>query len=162
MSKILTLFLFFLPMFSYANTSVEDKLFEDLNNAIIALGERITVCKESANTNNPDEETLKFAKQRVNELTPVLSHLNYLAFERCTLNEKRELAYRLLNAKNNARRHSTQELIKATEKITFSINTTSQSQFDSLDSDTKEFLENSDFFSKPFDVLGFYEKVADR
>lgn len=88
MSKILTLFFFFIPMFSYANVSVEDKLFEDLNNAIIALGERITVCKESANTNNPDEETLKFAKQRVNELTPVLSHLNYLAFERCTLNKK--------------------------------------------------------------------------
>ncbi|KIP65480.1 hypothetical protein SN10_25485 [Vibrio harveyi] len=157
----LTFFLMVFSIFSNAGQSVEDKLFADLNNSIDALGSRIAVCSKISTKNKPDEDTLKFAKQRLEELTPVLAHINYLAIERCSFSEKKELAYSILIAKNNAKRQSTLELIEATEKMTFPFNTESQAKFDALSGEIKTFLINSSFFSKPFDVLVFYELVAD-
>ncbi|NDJ79952.1 hypothetical protein GXP65_02880 [Vibrio campbellii] len=157
----LTFFLMVFSIISNADQSVEDKLFTDLNNSIDALGSRIAVCSKISTKNKPDEETLKFAKQRLKELTPVLAHINYLAIERCSFSEKKELAYSMLIAKNNAKRQSTLELVKATEKMTFPFNTESQAKFDALSGEIKTFLTNSSFFSKPFDVLAFYESVAD-
>ncbi|WP_045411416.1 hypothetical protein [Vibrio owensii] len=157
----LTFVLIVFSNFSNASQSVEDKLFTDLNNSIDALGSRIAVCSKISTKNKPDEDTLKFAKQRLEELTPVLAHINYLAIERCSFSEKKELAYNMVIAKNNAKRQSTLELVEVTEKLTFSFNTESQAKFDALSGDTKTFLTKSSFFSKPFDVLAFYETVAD-
>lgn len=161
MNVVLMFSLMLFSTFTYAIGNLEERLFNDLNSSIVALGERITFCKESSLGNKPDTDTLIFAKQRLNELTPVLAHLNYMAIENCSFNEKKELAYNLLIAKNNSKRHSTLELVKATEIMTFSFNTESQIKFDNLNSETKKFLINSEFFSKPFDVLGFYEIVVD-
>ena len=157
----LTFFLMVFSIISNAGQSVEDKLFTDLNNAIDALGSRIAICSKNSTKNKPDEETLKFVKKKLDELTPVLAHINYLAIERCSFSEKKELAYSMVIAKNNAKRQSTLELVEATEKLTFSFNTESQAKFDALSGDTKTFLTKSSFFSKPFDVLVFYETVAD-
>lgn len=157
----LTFFLIVFSINSNAGQSVEDKLFTDLNNSIDALGSRIAVCSKISTKNKPDEETLKFANKKLDELTPVLAHINYLAIERCSFNEKKELAYSMLIAKNNAKRQSTLELVEATEKMTFPFNTESQAKFDALSGEIKTFLTNSSFFSKPFDVLAFYETVAD-
>ncbi|WP_199458714.1 hypothetical protein [Vibrio owensii] len=157
----LTFFLIVFSIVSNAGQSVEDKLFTDLNNSIDALGSRIAVCSKISTKNKPDEETLKFAKKKLDELTPVLAHINYLAIERCSFSEKKELAYSMLIAKNNAKRQSTLELVEATEQMTFSFNTESQAKFDALSGEIKTFLTNSSFFSKPFDVLAFYETVAD-
>ncbi|WP_425668725.1 hypothetical protein ACPSL3_09740 [Vibrio owensii] len=157
----LTFFLIVFSIISNAGQSVEDKLFTDLNNSIDALGSRIAVCSKISTKNKPDEETLKFAKKKLDELTPVLAHINYLAIERCSFSEKKELAYSMLIAKNNAKRQSTLELVEATEKMIFPFNTESQAKFDALSGEIKTFLTNSSFFSKPFDVLAFYETVAD-
>ncbi|MET2849021.1 hypothetical protein ABXV23_20015 [Vibrio owensii] len=157
----LTFFLIVFSIISNAGQSVEDKLFTDLNNSIDALGSRIAVCSKISTKNKPDEETLKFAKKKLDELTPVLAHINYLAIERCSFSEKKELAYSMLIAKNNAKRQSTLELVEATEQMTFPFNTESQAKFDALSGEIKTFLTNSSFFSKPFDVLAFYETVAD-
>ncbi len=161
MRIVFTLFVMVFSTLSNAGQSVEDKLLTDLNSSIEALGSRIAVCNEISTENNPDQDTLKFAKQRLEELTPVLAHINYLAIERCSINEKKALAYSMLVAKNNAKRQSTLGLVEATEKMTFPFNTESQAKFDALDGDIKTFLKNSSFFSKPFDVLAFYESVAD-
>lgn len=161
MRIVLTLFVMAFSTFSNAGQSVEDELFKNLNSSIIALGTRIAVCNEISTKNKADQDTLKFAKQRLEELTPVLAHINYLAIERCSFNEKKELAYSLLVAKNNAKRQSTLELVEATEKMTFQFNTESQAKFDALGGDIKAFVTNSSFFIKPFDVLAFYESVAD-
>ncbi len=161
MRIVFTLFVIVFSTLSNAGQSVEDKLLTDLNSSIEVLGSRITVCNEISTENIPDQDTLKFAKQRLEELTPVLAHISYLAIERCSIHEKKALAYSMLVAKNNAKRQSTLGLVEATEKMTFSFNTESQTKFDALDGDIKMFLKNSSFFSKPFDVLAFYESVAD-
>ncbi|WNO60238.1 hypothetical protein [Rheinheimera sp. MMS21-TC3] len=160
MNKLLILILIFLPTFSYANASIEEKLFVEVNDAIFILGQRVKVCKEIESQNKPNNKTIEFVKNRLEKLAPILAYLNYLAIERCSFSEKTNLAYSLLIAKNNTQRLTTLELIKATEKLNFVLDKASQSRFDALNPELKEYLLKSAFFSKPFNVLELYELAS--
>lgn len=161
MKTALLLLVLICSTYSNAGQSVEDKLFTDLNRSIAALGARIAACTEGSERNKPDNNTLEFAQKNLEELTPVLAHINNLAIERCSLNEKKELAYRMLITKNSTRRQSTLKLIQATEKMAFSLSLESQAKLDALSNETKTYLTNSHFFTKPFDVVALYESLSD-
>lgn len=81
--------------------------------------------------------------------------------EKCTLEQKKDLAYVLLSVKHNTARETTINLIKSTEKLTFSSDYSQKVKFESLDKESKEFLLSSEFFSVPFDILELFEQITE-
>ncbi|EGR0244978.1 hypothetical protein FON35_09960 [Vibrio parahaemolyticus] len=144
-----------------ASDSFENQVFISLNQSISAYGEKIEQCEQIANNNEPDAATLEFAKTNHDLLRPILPFLSQRSFEDCVLQEKQQLAYKLLIAKHNSTRASTLKLVQATEKLTFSIIPNSIDKFEALRKQDQEYILNNPFFSKPFNALRFYEKLID-
>ncbi|WP_394143743.1 hypothetical protein [Vibrio atypicus] len=143
----------------FANQGVEAQLYTNLNSAIVSLGDKIKECEEGAKSNNPDATTIKLVRENLEQLAPLLSHVNDLAEERCSLNERKELAYQILLAKNNSKRQSTLELIQSVEQLTFEQDVEMKNRFKALSSIVKKQLLQNPFFSKPFNVLELYESA---
>ncbi|HFQ5122585.1 TPA: hypothetical protein ACGUVZ_004875 [Vibrio vulnificus] len=152
--------LIFLPFFAKAD--IEDQMYSDLNVSISNLGERIEHCRKLALENKPSERTISYLKDKPDSFLSILPYVNHLAMEKCTLEQKKNLAYVLLYVKNNSSREITISLIKSTEKLAFSVDHSQKVNFESLDPESKAFILSNDFFSKPFDVLGLFEKVAEK
>ncbi|HBC3580403.1 TPA: hypothetical protein KDZ67_001435 [Vibrio parahaemolyticus] len=144
-----------------ASDSFENQVFISLNQSISAYGEKIEQCEQIAKDNKPDAETLAFAKTNHDLLRPILPFLSQRSFEDCVLQEKQQLAYKLLVAKHNSTRASTLKLVQVTEKLTFSIIPNSIEKFEALRRQDQEYILNNPFFSKPFNALRFYEQLVD-
>ncbi|EHU9448055.1 TPA: hypothetical protein RQK21_002205 [Vibrio vulnificus] len=157
------LFLGFLLMFLpfFAKADIEEQMYSDLNLSISTLGEKIEHCRKIALENKPSESTISYLKDKSDSFFSILPYVNYLAMEKCTLEQKKNLAYVLLYVKSNSSRETTINLIKSTEKLTFSVDHSQKVNFESLDQESKAFILSNDFFSKPFDVLGLFEKVTE-
>ncbi len=158
------MFLGFLLMFLpfYAKADIEDQMYSDLNLSISTLGKKIEHCRKIALENKPSESTISYLKDKPDSFFSILPYVNHLAMEKCTLEQKKNLAYVLLYVKNNSSRKITISLIKSTEKLAFSVDHSQKVNFESLDPESKAFILSNDFFSKPFDVLGLFEKVAEK
>ncbi len=161
MKILLAFVLFLISTPSMAKVDIEGEMYFDLNNSISILGERIEYCRKLASKNKPSKNIISYLKEKPDSLLPSLPYLNYLAMEKCTLEQKKNLAYVLLYVKNNSLKETTINLVKSTEKLTFSSDQSQKVNFDSLDKESKEFLLSSEFFSVPFDVLELIEKVAE-
>ncbi|MGL0822954.1 hypothetical protein [Vibrio vulnificus] len=108
------LFLGFLLMFLpfYAKADIEDQMYSDLNLSISTLGEKIEHCRKIALENKPSESTISYLKDKPDSFFSILPYVNYLAMEKCTLEQKKNLAYVLLYVKSNSSRETTINLIK--------------------------------------------------
>ncbi|EGR2798336.1 hypothetical protein BOO29_18835 [Vibrio navarrensis] len=160
--KSVLIFIFFLVSApSLAKVDAEDEMFSILNEAISNLGERIEYCRNVAAENKPSKSTILYLRGKPESFFSSLAYLDYLAMEKCTLEEKKDLAYILLSIKNKSVRESTISLIESTEKLTFSSDYSQKAKFESLDKESKEFLLSSEFFSVPFDILELFEQVAE-
>ncbi len=161
MKIMLAFVLFLISTSSMAKVDIESEMFFSLNNSISALGERIEYCRKLSSKNKPSESIILYLKEKPTSLLATLPYLNYLAMEKCTLDQKKDLAYELLYVKHNSHRETTINLIKSTEKLTFSSDYSQKVKFESLDQETKEFLLSSKFFSVPFDILELIEQVTE-
>ncbi|HCH1532050.1 TPA: hypothetical protein NKQ35_004558 [Vibrio parahaemolyticus] len=161
MKKMLIFVLFLISAPSMAQLDIEDEMFQNLNRAISNLGERTEYCRNIAFENKPSESMISYLKGKPDSFFLSLAYLDFLAMEKCTLEQKKDLAYVLLSVKHNTARETTINLIKSTEKLTFSSDYSQKVKFESLDKESKEFLLSSEFFSVPFDILELFEQITE-